>query len=407
MFLKRIFLFVSVFALQSALPQVDQSPTENVDRTTAQYMTKFADTLIAPFAWTFEKISDLADEYLGISPSTAQGTNKGQDAKNRSKVIDKAFSDGLNTQWDYFFLFLAIFMAGWSVSLTPCIYPLIPITIGIITSGRTTSVFMTILRSVFYVLGLASVFSLLGYISATSGMIFGQWMANPWVAGLIFVYFIALAMSMLGVYDINFGLSSSIVPEKMNVVYSFILGGLTGIVTSPCLTPPLMVVLGFVARQGDPILGMSLLFVFALGMSTILLSLAFFSGLVSMLPRPGAWMVEIKRVLGLVIIFFAINVLSPFLELYQILFAYGLLSTFIFFYYLLSSKRDAVLCVLKAQKEGECEENPSMSSLFSPTMLLKKVLMFLAFCWACFFFARTYTTYNKTSVKKVLIKLLS
>jgi thiol:disulfide interchange protein DsbD len=407
MFFLQLFFLLSCRVVVAQVDQLQPTQPKSVDQVTTKYVTSFIGFVSQPFIAAYDTIVNFSNDYLGISLNQDFEKTQAEADKQRTKRIDRAFGGGVIHWWDYLLLFLTMFLAGWSVSLTPCIYPLIPITIGVITSGRTVSFGVTILRALFYVLGLASVFSLLGYISATSGMIFGQWMSNPIVAGIIFVYFIVLALSMLGIYDISFGVSSSFLPSKMNFLTAFLFGGLTGVITSPCLTPPLMVILSFVAKQANVALGVSLLFFFALGMCTILLALAFFSGLISLLPRPGEWMIEVKRALGLLIVFFAINVLSPFLERYQTLLAYGLLSFFIGIYYLMSSKKDAVLSVLRAHRDEVGDFQSSMSGVFSAKTVGKKILAFVALGWAMFFFARSYTKHHKTTVKKLLIRHLS
>jgi len=218
------------------------------------------------------------------------------------------------TQMSLIYVLLLAFLIGIISSLTPCIYPMIPITLGILQAQASPSVFHNFLLSFFYVTGIATVYATLGYIAATTTVMLGQWLANPWVVALLIALFLYLAFSMFGFYEIYLPRflqkGSSVKVRKGSLFYSFIFGGISGMAASPCLTPPLALLLGFVATRGSPLVGFLTLFVFAMGMGLLLMVVGTFSNTLTNLPRAGAWMNEIKKFFGFLLIGVAIYFLG-------------------------------------------------------------------------------------------------
>ena len=200
-----------------------------------------------------------------------------------------------------FFVFL--FLGGLALNLTPCVYPIIPITIGFFggqsagKSGKPMG-----LASV-YVLGMALTYSVLGVAAALSGKLFGSALQSPWVLAGIATVMVGLSLSMFGLYDINpprFLMNRA--GAKTGVGGAFGMGLLVGVVAAPCLGPFVLGLLTFVAARRDPLLGFAMFFVLSIGLGLPYLFLATFSGGLSRLPRAGAWMVEIKKVFGFVLL---------------------------------------------------------------------------------------------------------
>jgi len=208
------------------------------------------------------------------------------------------------------------FLAGLAVSFTPCIYPMIPITAGVLQAHQRKSHWYNFLLALSYVLGIATIYSALGYFVAMSGDYFGYWLGNPWFVAFMFCFFLYLAGSMFGFYDLS--LPSFLTRKRASVkgggsfIYTFVVGMVSGTVASPCVSPALIAILGFVAQSERPIVGIVSLFFFTLGMSTILLLVGTFSSILSKLPRAGVWMLEINRALGFLILFIGVNFILPF-----------------------------------------------------------------------------------------------
>jgi thiol:disulfide interchange protein len=222
---------------------------------------------------------------------------------------------------------LAAFFFGILASLTPCIYPMIPITIGILNAQKKKTLLSNFLYSFSYVLGMAIVYASLGYVAATSTLIFGQWIANPIFIALIILVLLYFAFSMFGFYEIRIPQlfkSKKIKTQKGSVISTFVAGAVAGTVTSPCLTPALALLLTFVTKKGSPIIGFVTLFSFSLGMGMILILIGTFSGMLNALPRAGTWMNEVKKVFGFAMLGACVYFLKPIINYNLALFLYGI-----------------------------------------------------------------------------------
>lgn len=215
--------------------------------------------------------------------------------------FDGAFSRGL--AWTFLFVFLA----GVLTSFTPCIFPMIPITLAVLAKDshhRTRR--QSFLRSLSYVLGIATTYSVLGVAAASTGALFGAAMASPWVLGAVSLVFLAMALSLFGYYEIElphrFQRALGHGPARGGFAGAFVTGLISGIVASPCVGPVLVGILAYVARTQDLLLGFSLLFVFAFGMGQIFLAMGLFTNLSKKLPRSGPWLAAVKNASGLLML---------------------------------------------------------------------------------------------------------
>jgi thioredoxin:protein disulfide reductase len=216
----------------------------------------------------------------------------------------------------WYTLFTA-FYVGVITSFTPCIYPMIPITLGILHIKTNRSPLKNFIKAFVYVCGMATVYAVLGYIAATTTVLFGQWLANPFIVVPVIAVFIYLAFSMFGFYEISlpqFIMKRSTTGDDHSLISTFFMGALAGTVASPCLTPALALILGSVAKQGNPIIGFLTLFIFALGLGTLLIILGTFSGTLSALPRAGMWMVEVKKTFGFLMLMVSVYFLQPLIS---------------------------------------------------------------------------------------------
>ena len=202
---------------------------------------------------------------------------------------------------------VSLFGAGVVTSLTPCIYPMIPITAGII-SGTTTpqaSRARTVGLTLAYVIGLALFYAVLGLVAGLSGSLFGSVSASPWARLVIGNLLLVFALAMLDVFPV-------VVPARVvqwaaglgggSYPAVFLLGATSGLVAAPCGAPAFAAVLTWVASTRSGLLGFVYLFVFSLGMTALLVGVGLFSGTVTALPRSGAWMAWIKKGAGVVLL---------------------------------------------------------------------------------------------------------
>jgi len=200
-----------------------------------------------------------------------------------------------------------LFAAGLLTSLTPCIYPMIPITVGVIggTADAGRSRARTVVLTLTYVAGLALFYAILGTIAGATGTLFGTIGANPWARFAIGNLLLLFGLVMLDVFPVS-------APQKLvarvgrlqggSVPGVFLLGATSGVVAAPCGAPAFAAVITWVAGTGSPALGFLYLFAFSLGMTAVLVVVGLFSGTLAALPRSGAWMVWIKRIGGVLLL---------------------------------------------------------------------------------------------------------
>ncbi len=206
-----------------------------------------------------------------------------------------------------------VFVGGVLTSLTPCIYPMIPITAAIVggtsasASGRTgASRSRPIALTLTYVLGLALVYSALGLFAGMTGTLFGTVSTNPWLYLAMANLLLIAALAMLDVFHVR--LPTAILERASNVGSAgrlsgaFAMGAMSGLVAAPCSAPVMAAVLTWVASTKSAVLGFVYLLVFSLGMCTLLVAVGVSSGSIARLPRAGVWMVWVKRFFALVMI---------------------------------------------------------------------------------------------------------
>lgn len=200
--------------------------------------------------------------------------------------------------------FIAVYLGGVLVSFTPCVYPVAPIIIAYIGGRGEASKTRSLLLSILYVLGMSVTYTALGAVSALTGKLFGQIQSSPWTYFIVANICIILGLSMLDAITINIPVPGFLggASSRKGLVGSFVVGATSGLIMGPCTAPVLGVLLAFVAAKQNVVYGMALLFVFSLGMGTLLVALGTFSGLIGSLPRAGAWMVYVKKAFGIIML---------------------------------------------------------------------------------------------------------
>jgi len=201
-------------------------------------------------------------------------------------------------------IFLLVFLGGLALNLTPCVYPIIPITISYFGGQAEGKKGAVALHAVLYVLGMAVTYSILGVVAAFTGGLFGAALSYPPVLIVIALIMVALALSMFDVYEFRMpAFLNKLAGGSQKGYLGTILMGLTvGIVAAPCIGPFVLGLLTYVGNRGNVFLGFSLFFVLALGLGVPFLILGFFSGSLSKLPRSGAWMVWVRKIFGFILI---------------------------------------------------------------------------------------------------------
>jgi thiol:disulfide interchange protein DsbD len=222
-----------------------------------------------------------------------------------------------------FFMVLSLFFGfGLLLSLTPCIFPMIPILSSIIVLESKQSKNMSMSRGIFlsfiYVASSALIYALAGILAAVFGANILSAMQNPWVIVVFSAIFIALAFSMFGYYEIelpkslqNFANKKSDESKGSGIFGVAIMGALSALIVGPCVAPPLAGALMFIGQTGDVLLGGLALFIMGLGMGAPLLLIGAGGG--KYMPKPGGWMTKVSYVFGVVMLGIAISFLSRIL----------------------------------------------------------------------------------------------
>lgn len=229
-------------------------------------------------------------------------------------ILNHATQSLAATQGSGFAFILFAFFAGILTSLLPCIYPMIPITIGILQGQGAKTVGRNFWLAFSYVNGMALVYAFLGYLSAKFAVLFGSWLASPFFIVAMVVFFVYLAGSMFGFYEPyipQFLQSPATRVDGGSISHSFVLGMLAATVASPCLAPPLAILIGLVAKAASPALGFVALYAFSLGMGMLLLVVGTFSGVLSLLPRAGGWLDSFKQGVGFIMLGVCVYFLQP------------------------------------------------------------------------------------------------
>lgn len=210
---------------------------------------------------------------------------------------------------------LFVFVGGLALNLTPCVYPLIPITIGYFGGQSEGSTGRLAMMGLLFMLGLAATYSIIGVVTALSGAIFGALLQNPIVILIVVAILLGLSLSMFGLYE--FKLPDSMVAKaggaKTGMFGAFFMGLTMGIVAAPCIGPFVLGLVTYVATKQDPYFGFLMFFVLALGLGFPYLFLAIFSGKIKNLPRAGEWMDSVKHIFGIILIGMALYFLLPLL----------------------------------------------------------------------------------------------
>jgi len=218
-------------------------------------------------------------------------------------IIQSALIDGQQS----LYIVAIIFFTGVLTSLTPCVYPMIPITVSVI-GNQAKNRLQACLLSLVYVLGLALIYAALGILAASTGKLFGSVASHPATLLIVAIFCILMALWILqwiSLPNLPFMSSVTSISEKTQKggksVYLkvFVAGCLSGLVMAPCTSPVLGMLLMYVAGDGQQLWAALLMFTFAVGMSSLLIFAGSFSGFVSLLPRSGHWLNTVKWLMAL------------------------------------------------------------------------------------------------------------
>ncbi len=217
--------------------------------------------------------------------------------------------------WGMIWTLLGIFAGGIALNLTPCIYPLIPITVSLFGGQRSESQRKLMLHGTCYIGGLALTNSVLGVIAALTGGLLGSLLQHPMVLALVAAVLIFFATSLFGLWEIRLPYALSKMASRTYTGYfgSLFMGLTLGVVASACIGPFILGLLTWVATIGSIWIAFLIFFTLSLGLGLPLFFLALFSGQLNKLPRSGEWMLWVTKLLGWILVGMAAYFIQPLL----------------------------------------------------------------------------------------------
>jgi thiol:disulfide interchange protein DsbD len=263
------------------------------------------DVVVAPLS---EAVTPQHPEWFGEAPA-AGGATSGAAGPPPGNPIARLI--GRHGWW---LALGAIFLAGLGLNLTPCVYPIIPITVSYFGTQAAERPLPRLALAAAYVLGLSLTYSALGVAAALTGGMLGATLQSPWTLATIAALMVALALSCFGVYEIRLPSAlSARLGSRRGVAGALFMGMTIGIVAAPCVGPFVIPLLAYVGASGDPWQGFCMFMALSAGLGAPYVFLALGAASIAALPRAGEWMVAVKRIFGLALLAMAIYFATPLL----------------------------------------------------------------------------------------------
>lgn len=237
-------------------------------------------------------------EFLVDNPQSSSNLNN-----SPTNLLEENFLNAQKRGMAYLFVF--VFLAGVLTSLTPCLLPMLPLTIAVIGKGHShDDKLKKFINALTYVFGIATTYSLLGILAASSGALFGNILSNTWTQICFGAAFIFMGFAQFGLFEFQTPLGLQNYFHKLSRATGgiFLSGLLSGLIASPCVGPVLVGILTFIANTQNLLLGFGLMFTYALGLGQLLIVLGVSSSLLYKFPR-SPWIMKLsKTILGFALI---------------------------------------------------------------------------------------------------------
>ncbi|MCK5074825.1 MAG: sulfite exporter TauE/SafE family protein, partial [Calditrichia bacterium] len=269
--------------------------------------TSYDDVIKLPATNNVNEIQALNADFFKNYPIVQTETNESDSDFN--------FSGALKKYGLFIFLFI-IFIFGLGLNLTPCVFPIIPITIAYFSNQSHDKKSTTIFHAFSYFFGIVIMYSSLGLFAALSGSILGAWLQNPIVMIIIALVMVALALSMFGVWEIRVPQKLANTAGKNRVGYlgTLLMGLTVGIIAAPCIGPVILGLITLVAELNEPVTGFLMFVALSIGLGLPYLILGIFSGAMKKIPSSGGWMIWVKNLFGFVLLGMGIYFLNPLIN---------------------------------------------------------------------------------------------
>jgi thiol:disulfide interchange protein DsbD len=252
---------------------------------------------------------------LGFPEWQKRGLPVASDPLGLCDYAPEAFSPGPLSGWALVWTMLGVFAGGMALNLTPCVYPLIPITISYFGGKSGQGRGRLVVHGLLYLAGLAVANSTLGVAAALTGHLMGSLLQNPLVLAGVAAILVFFATSLFGFWELRLPgrLTRAAAKSPAGYFGSLFMGLTLGLVAAPCIGPFVLGLLTWVASMGVPLLGFLVFFTLSLGLGLPLFFLAMFSGSLEKLPRSGEWMVWVRKLMGWVLVGMAAYFIRPLL----------------------------------------------------------------------------------------------
>jgi thiol:disulfide interchange protein DsbD len=252
---------------------------------------------------------------LGLPEWQSQGRPVASDPLGLCDYAPEAYAPGRIAGWAMVWTMLGIFLGGMALNLTPCVYPIIPITVSYFGGKSGQGRGRLLAHGLLYLAGLAVTNSALGVLAALTGGLMGSLLQNPLVLVAVAAILVFFAASLFGLWELRLPGSLTQAASKSYAGYfgSLFMGLTLGVVAAPCIGPFVLGLLTWVASVGSPWLGFLVFFTLSLGLGLPLFILALFAGSLERLPRSGEWMLWVRKLMGWVLLAMAAYFLRPLL----------------------------------------------------------------------------------------------
>ena len=252
---------------------------------------------------------------LGFPEWQSQGLPVTSAPMGLSETAAEAKTPGPLSGWAMVWTLLGIFAGGMALNLTPCVYPLIPITVSYFGGKSGSGQGRLVAHGLFYLAGLAFTNSVLGVVAVLTGRLMGSMLQNPLVLVAVALVLVIFATSLFGFWELRLpaGLTQAASKSYAGYFGSLFMGLTLGLVASPCIGPFVLGLLTWVASLGSAWLGFLVFFTLSLGLGLPLFILAIFSGSLEKLPRAGEWMLCVRKLMGWVLVGMAAYFIKPLL----------------------------------------------------------------------------------------------
>ncbi len=252
---------------------------------------------------------------LGFPEWQDRGLPVASDPLGLCDYAPEAFAPGPLGGWALVWTMLGVFAGGMALNLTPCVYPLIPITVSYFGGKSAQGRGRLVSHALLYVAGLAVANSALGLAAALTGHLMGAVLQNPLVLVGVATVLVVFATSLFGLWELRLPgrLTQAAAKSHAGYVGSLFVGLTLGVVAAPCIGPFVLGLLTWVASMAVPLLGFLVFFTLSLGLGLPLFFLAMFSGSLEKLPRSGEWMLWVRKLMGWVLVGMATYFIRPML----------------------------------------------------------------------------------------------